>query len=120
MSENLRLGGTSPISLDSTNSNLPEGSTFTLPVAETSANHTAWATGISNSAGANTPHVYNTENNSYGNYYNWYTAVAGTANYNTVSQNNSGTITPTTPQALFALKVGTSLAMAIRPVTKIY
>lgn len=94
MAQNLRLGGSSTISLNSTNSNLPSGSTFILPIAETSANHTAWATGASDSTGANTPHVYNTENNSYGNYYNWYTAVAGTANHSTVSQNNSGTITP--------------------------
>ena len=107
MIENLRLADTdsnnSPITLNSTNTNNP-ASTFTA----LSATSNEWCTEFNgtcinqnklntsntisftnNTTGSQTSDIY-----SYGNYYNWYTATAGTGTYSQTSGNATGDICP--------------------------
>ena len=73
MTQNLRLGdGTKSYTLTPDDSNV--ATNFTLPVAQTSGS-TSWGDAANT---GNDPHVYATGNETYGNYYNWYTATAGT------------------------------------------
>ena len=92
MQQNLRLGksGTS-YTLDSTNSNLPSGTTFTLGSAQTSGS-TDW--GCSSDSACQTSRVYATNKTNYGNYYSWYTATANTGTYSMSSGNATGSICP--------------------------
>ena len=106
MIENLRLGGTTAMQLDSTNSNLASGATFTLNASQ-DPTQTAWCTDdnatcldqsmlfsgntTSPVSDATTPdaNIY-----SYGNYYNWYSATAGTGTYAISSGNATASICP--------------------------
>ena len=73
MTQNLRLGdGTKTYTLTPANSDVLAN--WTLPIAQTSGD-TSWGDTANTS---NTPHLYATGNTSYGNYYNWYAATAGT------------------------------------------
>ena len=68
MTENLRLGSsTATMTLTSNDSDVT--SDFVLPIAQTS-DGVEWT--------ADTKRVYATGNAAYGNYYNWFTATAGT------------------------------------------
>ena len=70
MTQNLRLGDSSnTMTLTSEDSNVEED--YTLPVAQTS-NGTNWGTT------PNSSHVFATNNEANGNFYNYYTATAGT------------------------------------------
>ena len=108
MIENLRLADTdsnnSPIILNSTNTNNP-ASTFTA----LSATSNEWCTQYDsetcvNQNKLNTSNTISFTNNttssqvsdiySYGNYYNWYTATAGTGTYSQTSGNATGDICP--------------------------
>ena len=73
MSQNLRLGksGTT-YTLTPANSNV--STNFALPAAQTSGT-TSWGDAENSS---NAKHLYASGNTTYGNYYNWYTATAGT------------------------------------------
>ena len=73
MTQNLRLGdGTKTYTLTPADSDV--SANWTLPIAQTSGN-VSWGNAANTS---NTPHLYATGNDSYGNYYNWYAATAGT------------------------------------------
>ena len=72
MVENLRLGGSTAITLHSSDSDV--SSDWVLPAAQTSGSD-EWSD-ASNST--NTKHVYAQSDTTYGNLYNWYTATAGT------------------------------------------
>lgn len=92
MTQNLRLGKESmTYVLDETNSDLTGAVEFRL--SEPEADKTVWAASATDEAGVNSVHVYS--NGANGNLYNWYTAVAGTANFaSTGTGNASGTICP--------------------------
>ena len=90
MTQNLRLNG--PISaedLNSENTNVLPGSTFSLSASDSDA----WCTEDS-SACDNQSMTLDTGNSSYGTYYNWYAATAGTGKYETTSGNTSASICP--------------------------
>ena len=95
MTQNLRLGDPNQdITLTSADSDLPSGSSpFVLPASavQTSGN-TDWSTDV------DTKHIYSlqgTENEyTYGAYYNWYTATAGTRTSSMASGDASGSICP--------------------------
>ena len=107
MIENLRLADTdsnnSPITLNSTNTNNP-ASAFTA----LSATSSEWCTDNNktciNQNKLNTSNTISFTNNttgsqasdiySYGNYYNWYTATAGTGTYSQKSGSATGDICP--------------------------
>ena len=109
MIENLRLADTdsnnSPITLNSTNTNNP-ASTFTALSAtsnewctqynsETCCNQNKLNTNNTISFTTNTTGIQSSDIYSYGNYYNWYTATAGTGTYSQTSGNATGDICPT-------------------------
>lgn len=81
MTENLRLGGSSIITLRPQDSNV--SSDWEVPAVQTSGT-TAWA--------VDTKHIYSTGSTTYGNYYSWYTATAGTG---TSSMSSASTSDPT-------------------------
>ena len=82
MTQNLALGSTEgTMTLTSADSNV--SNSFVLPVVQTSEGET-WV--------SDTEHVYATGNEDYGNYYNWYTATAGTGTGDMVSPSASDLI----------------------------
>ena len=96
MIENLQLGGTNPVELDSTTTDLPNGKTYTLPVFSSN-------TDIEKSVNANNTinpvaNMTSTDVNivSYGNYYGWVSLTAGTetAYPRPTSANAAGSICP--------------------------
>ena len=108
MTINMKLGKGSGeiITLTSDDTNLPSGTTFDLK-----ASGMAWDSGNapdatgdcnsgdwfpeSNATYINKSHFcINTENPSYGTYYNWYTATAGTGTYEMASGEATGSICP--------------------------
>ena len=107
MIENLRLADTdsnnSPITLNSTNTNNP-ASNFTALSAtsnewctdnnETCINQNKLNTSNTISFTNNTTSSQSSDIYSYGNYYNWYTATAGTGTYSQTSGNATGSICP--------------------------
>lgn len=95
MQQNLRLGnGSQGYTLNSTNSDLPSGTTFTLPTAQTSGTN-SWSSDCTDDIScATNVHLYATGNESYGNYYSWYTATANTGTYSMSSGDATGSICP--------------------------
>ncbi len=113
MIENLRLGGEEPITLNSNNTNLAQGASFTLPASQ-DPTQTAWCDWQSsadcyNQSMLSSNNTTNTISNmtsstlgnkeskgiySMGNYYNWYSATAGTGTYSTTRGNATGSICP--------------------------
>ena len=104
MVSNLKLGKGNGeiITLDSTDSDLPSGTTFDLkasgmgssPDATGDCNVGDWYPS-STKQYLDVSHLcINTTTLSYGTYYNWYTAVAGTAGYDTTSGEAPGSICP--------------------------
>ncbi|MBO7699352.1 fibrobacter succinogenes major paralogous domain-containing protein [Candidatus Saccharibacteria bacterium] len=91
MTENLKLVGNATVGytdLTTTDSDVPTAG-FRL----TSSNSGTWCT--TNSAACdNQSMVLNSGNDSYGTYYNWYAATAGTGKYETSSGNASNSICP--------------------------
>ncbi len=80
MTQNLRLGSSSSkILLSQTDSDVT--TSFELPIAQTSGADvwSDWQDTV------DSKHVYATNNTSYGNYYNWFTATAGTGTYTMAS-----------------------------------
>ena len=69
MTQNLALGGSSSITLTPANSDV--SSNFTIPAAQNTGS-TDWSQNV------DTLHIYQNAETYYGNYYNWYTATAGT------------------------------------------
>ena len=107
MTQNLRLGKGNGeiIALDSSNSDLPSGTTFNLkasgmgsnqPDATGDCNVGSWILYEDEEAETNTSHLcINTEDTeTYGVYYNWYTATAGTGTYSVTSGEAAGSICP--------------------------
>ena len=104
MTSNLKLGKGNGeiITLDSTDSDLPSGTTFDLkasgmgssPDATGDCNVGDWYPS-STKQYLDVSHLcINTTTPSYGTYYNWYTAVAGTAGYDNTSGEAPGSICP--------------------------
>ena len=108
MTQNLRLGkgdGTA-INLSSSDSNLPSGTTFALEASGMGSNAPSSATGGDCNVGdwysdgtseyLDKSHLcINTDDTeTYGVYYNWYTATAGTGTYSMTSGNATGSICP--------------------------
>ena len=80
MVQNLALGK-SGTTYTLTSSDSDVSADFELPAAQTSGN-TSWGDAANTN---NEKHVYATGNTNYGNYYNWYTATAGTGTGDMVS-----------------------------------
>ena len=110
MIENLRLGGEEAITLTSSDSNISSGSSFTLSASQDPTTN-AWCTnGCEDQSMLSSNNATNTIANmtspmldldeskgiySMGNYYNWYSATAGTGTYSMISGNNAkGSICP--------------------------
>lgn len=97
MQENLRLGNsTDTYDLDSTNSDLPSGTTFTLQPAQTSGTD-SWSCSSDDACKTSRVYVASTaEHPEYGNYYSWYTATANTGTYSMSTRYSqaSGSICP--------------------------
>ena len=90
MTQNLRLvGPISAANLNSTNTDVAPGSTFAL----TASNSGTWCLSWDSSC-INQSLMLDSGSNSYGAYYNWYAATAGTGKYETTSGNTSGSICP--------------------------
>ncbi len=108
MIENLRLADTdsnnSPITLNSTNTNNPASAFTTLSAtsnewcteynSKTCVNQNKLNTSNTISFTSNTTGSQYSDIYSYGNYYNWYTATAGTGTYSQTSGNATGDICP--------------------------
>ena len=86
MTQNLRLGDSSAITLHPSDSDV--SADWELPAAQTSGSG-SWSD-ASNSN--NTKHVYAQSNTTYGNLYNWYTATAGTG-LGTMSSTSAANLT---------------------------
>ena len=112
MIENLRLGGEEAITLTSSDSNIASGSSFTLSASQDPTTN-AWCFAsnagccdqsmLSSNNTTNTisnmtsPELDNSESKgiySMGNYYNWYSATAGTGTYSTTSGSATDSICP--------------------------
>ena len=93
MTQNLALGSTTAaLTLTPSDSNITSGS-FTIPTsAVQTSGSTSW--GDASNSG-NAKHVYATGNDTYGNYYNWYTATAGTGK-GTMSSTSASSLTNAT------------------------
>ena len=90
MTQNLRLNGSiSAEDLNSENTNVLPGSTFSLSASDSGT----WCTDDS-AACDNQSMTLDTGNSSYGTYYNWYAATAGAGKYETTSGNISASICP--------------------------
>ncbi len=77
MTSNLALGSTEQTyTLTSADTNLPDGETFTLPIASAFGTND-WSAGTIDSPNAVVKVNHNDDYPEYGNLYNWYTAVAG-------------------------------------------
>lgn len=107
MTQNLRLGKGNGeiIALDSSNSDLPSGTTFNLkasgmgsnqPDATGDCNVGDWYPGDDDETETNTSHlcINTSDTETYGVYYNWYTATAGTGTYSVTSGEAAGSICP--------------------------
>lgn len=107
MTQNLRLGKGNGeiIALDSSNSDLPSGTTFNLkasgmgsnqPDATGDCNVGNWYPDYDKETETNTSHLcINTrDTEAYGVYYNWYAATAGTGTYSVTSGEAAGSICP--------------------------
>ncbi len=80
MTENLRIQGKA---LDSSDSDLPSGATFTLPAS--GVNTFCATSNYANCDGrANVLNSNNAQHPEYGTYYNWYAATAGYGKYATI------------------------------------
>ena len=89
MTQNLRLnGGTSGRTLTSSNSNVT--SNFTLPAQNTGE----WCTGYNDATCINTANNLYSGDSTYGTYYSWYAATAGTGTYSMTSGNAPSSICP--------------------------
>ena len=107
MIENLRLGGTTAITLDSTNTNIASGTTFTLSATQDPIT-SAWCTTDDSTCNDQSMLASNNTTNtisymtsgtlsssvstgiySLGNYYNWYSATAGNGKYANDTNNTS-------------------------------
>ena len=112
MMENLRLGGTAAMTLDSDTTDIADGTIFALS-ASTDPTKEAWCTNLdvacidqsalasnntTNTKNNMTSVTFNNDDNtgiySMGNYYNWYSATAGTGTRSTTSGNAAGSICP--------------------------
>ena len=112
MIENLRLGGEEAITLTSSDSNIASGSSFTLSASQDPTTN-AWCTQLSADcadqsmlssnnttntiANMISPTLDNNESKgiySMGNYYNWYSATAGTGTESMESGNATDSICP--------------------------
>lgn len=89
MTQNLRLARTKAVTLTSADSDV--SSNFSLPIAPTTTS--SWGA-YNNATDVNKTHLYNTQNDSYGVYYNWFTATAGTGLYNNTTTNATSSICP--------------------------
>ena len=107
MTQNLRLGRGNGeiIALNSTNSDLPSGTTFNLkasgmgsnqPDATGDCNVGNWYPFDDEETETNTSHlcINTSDTETYGVYYNWYTATAGTGTYSVTSGEAAGSICP--------------------------
>ena len=94
MTDNLALGSTEQsYTLTSADTNLPDGETFILPVAS-AYDSTDWAPGTYDDPSA-TVRVGDSSVSGFGNWYSWWTAVAGTHSLETSSTGvASGSICP--------------------------
>ena len=91
MTQNLALERTSTFTtLTPSDSNVT--SNFELPVSQTSGSE-SWGT-EEDQATLNTKHIYSSGNSLYGNYYNFYTATAGTGGTDKTTGAASGSICP--------------------------
>ena len=91
MVENLRLNGPIPAAdLNSTNTNVAAGSTFALTASDSGTWCTSYRADCDNQS-----MTLDTGNSTYGTYYNWYAATAGTGTYETKAKvNASSSICP--------------------------
>lgn len=106
MTENLRLGksGGEIIALTDADSDLPTGTTFDLKASGMGSTQPDATNGDCNVGDWHPSHTkqyldvshlcINTITPSYGTYYNWYTAVAGTAGYDNINSEALGSICP--------------------------
>ena len=93
MTQNLALGSTTAdLTLTPSDSNITSGSFIIPTTAVQTSGSTSWGD-ASNSS--NAKHVYATGNTTYGNYYNWYTATAGTG-LGTMSSTSASSLTNAT------------------------
>lgn len=86
MSQNLRLVGSRTL----TSANSDVTSNFTLPASAGGV----WASSTPTETEIDTAHVYYANNTTYGAYYNYYTATAGTGTYSKTSGNATSSICP--------------------------
>ena len=89
MTQNLRLASTKAVTLTPADSDV--SSNYPLPQAPTTTS--SWGS-YNVASDVNQTHLYNTQNSSYGVYYNWYTATAGTGLYDNTTTNATSSICP--------------------------
>ncbi|MBQ3306459.1 hypothetical protein IJH02_03465 [Candidatus Saccharibacteria bacterium] len=88
MTEDLKLGGNSAVTLTSSETDLAQGTTYTLPVENTGT----WCD--TDSAACDNQSLWIKTGVPNGYLYNWYTATAGTGTYELTSDNAAGSICP--------------------------